>query len=487
MGDLILEWLNAVSSGIVSVFEDVALKGSLVLLLALALVRLLRSSSAAMRHLVLLLAVLSVLFIPVFSLSLPKLSVLPPLNTSGDPAKGKARSLEAPGEVGDNVSQGAEQPPGGRTAAPSARIGSNRLGWPARAVAVWLLVAGVLGARVSLGSLHVRRIAAGAIALDEREWLGLARLPGWLRVELRYSQFEIMPMALGVLRARVLLPRSANGWPEEQRRAVLLHEIAHLVRLDPLTQALTRSACTLFWFNPLVWLVAKRLTEEQEKACDDLAAARLGSATDYAGHLVQVVASLGSEASGPQPAAAFAKRSTLEHRVRSVLDTSLDRKGVRPGVLVFSICLALSVIAPLSMLDSRQDPMGRSALHIAARAGNARSVTRMLERGFDLRVADNEGRTPLHLAASNGREEAVAVLLDAGGDISARDDEGRTPLHLASRNGHTHAVELLLKAGGEVHTLDFEGRTPLESASVIGDQRLVNLLIEAASQSAPSS
>jgi hypothetical protein len=96
-------------------------------------------------------------------------------------------------------------------------------------------------------------------------------------------------MAWGVLRTHVLLPHGAAAWPVEKRSAVLYHEIAHLVRLDPLTQTVARLACALFWFNPLLWTAMSRLVAEQDKACDDLAAARFGNAPDYAEQVLEVV------------------------------------------------------------------------------------------------------------------------------------------------------------------------------------------------------
>ncbi len=37
-----------------------------------------------------------------------------------------------------------------------------------------------------------------------------------------------MPLATGVFRPAVLLPAEARSWPDDKRRAVLLHELAQL-------------------------------------------------------------------------------------------------------------------------------------------------------------------------------------------------------------------------------------------------------------------
>ena len=45
-----------------------------------------------------------------------------------------------------------------------------------------------------------------------------------------------MPMAFGTRRPAILIPATADTWPEDRRRAVILHELAHVARYDCLTQ-----------------------------------------------------------------------------------------------------------------------------------------------------------------------------------------------------------------------------------------------------------
>jgi beta-lactamase regulating signal transducer with metallopeptidase domain len=503
----VFEWLHLASVEILALLVDVTLKGSLVLFASLALMRLLRATSAARRHLVLLLAILSFLVIPALSVTLPQWAVLPSKPTVDEPA-----ITSATARASTDLSQATVKDRLGRsTIAILDGPWPSRLprhpGLPMGVVAVWLAGIALIALRTAIGKRQLHRLAARAAPLRGRGWTDLVRLPGWLTVELKCSRAETMPMAWGVLRTHVLLPHGAAAWPVGKRRAVLYHEIAHLVRLDPLTQTVARLACTLFWFNPLLWTAMSRLGAEQDKACDDLATARFGNAPDYAEHVLEVVASVGRNVSVSHLASALAHRSALEHRVRAILDPSLRRDRVLPGVFIMSVCLALSAIAPLSMLAPRassdehaapsgkttdpkhsesagHDRMGRSALHLAARGGNVRALIRLLAEGLALEAADDEGRTPLHLAAGNGRIETVAALLDAGSDLSARDLEGRTPLHLAARNGYPDVVGQLLTAGGSAHSVDFEGRTPLESAAATGDARVVSLLQESDSSSA---
>ena len=80
----------------------------------------------------------------------------------------------------------------------------------------------------------------------------------------------MMPMAWGLLRGQIMLPAEAVDWSEEQVDAVLLHELAHLRRRDPLSLLAAHLVRSIYWFHPAVWAVAWRLRVERERACDDL-------------------------------------------------------------------------------------------------------------------------------------------------------------------------------------------------------------------------
>jgi beta-lactamase regulating signal transducer with metallopeptidase domain len=51
----------------------------------------------------------------------------------------------------------------------------------------------------------------------------------------------------------------------DRRRAVLLHELAHVRRHDLIGHTLSRLACAVYWFHPLVWTAAKQLFRERAR------------------------------------------------------------------------------------------------------------------------------------------------------------------------------------------------------------------------------
>ncbi|WP_306599455.1 M56 family metallopeptidase [Geothrix sp. 21YS21S-2] len=86
------------------------------------------------------------------------------------------------------------------------------------------------------------------------------------------------PALFGFIRPRLLLPPAlVEGLSDEELRFVLLHELAHLKRLDIHVGWLCAALQLLHWFNPLVWIAFHQMRGDRELACDEEVLARLSS------------------------------------------------------------------------------------------------------------------------------------------------------------------------------------------------------------------
>src|SRR5205823_7481340 len=161
---------------------------------------------------------------------------------------------------------------------------------------------------------------------------------------------ECMPMTWGVLHPQVLVPKGIDKWPEERKRIVIAHELAHVRRLDWLFQTLAQIACAVYWFNPLFWIACNRLYRESEQACDDRVINLGVEARTYAIHLLEIARSLRYSA-GVWPAAmAMARPSTLEKRFAALLNRTLNRRSATRKT-VFCVSMAtLVLVLPLAAI-----------------------------------------------------------------------------------------------------------------------------------------
>jgi len=86
------------------------------------------------------------------------------------------------------------------------------------------------------------------------------------------------------------------------RRAVLIHELAHLRRRDHWVRWLELLAAVVHWWNPLFWLVRRQIRFHAELACDAWVTGTLPEIRrDYAEALLEVCAR-SSRAAAPSPA-----------------------------------------------------------------------------------------------------------------------------------------------------------------------------------------
>ena len=219
--------------------------------------------------------------------------------------------------------------------------------WPELLLGGWLIgLAAGLG-YLLLGVVAVRRLFIGSHATDNAGWLdllfeakrsvGLSR-----RVELRFTQRNVSPAVWSFWRVQILLPEQCRSWSTPQRRSVLLHELAHAGRWDCLAQLIAGLACAVWWFNPLVWMAARRMRTFAEQAADDCVIRAGTRRWLYAEHLLAIAGSLDPRRL-PAPAQGMLQRSYLERRLRAVLDPARRRYPLDPDAALVGLLVACSM------------------------------------------------------------------------------------------------------------------------------------------------
>lgn len=341
---------------------SILLKATALIALAAAIQAVLhRRTSAATRHLLWTIAVAGLLALPVLSLTLPRWSI---------EIERAAEAAPAPLPVLPVLEERIPEPTAATTPAPEKGPGLELQHFVviqdlAPSIALAVYGAGVMVMLVHLGVQRwsVRRLARAATDVRDEEWLSLvnaaaASLGVTRRVALLRSRDRNMPMAFGTRRPAILIPAIADVWPEDRRRAVILHEMAHVARQDCLTQLLAFVASAVYWFHPAVWWVGRRLRIERELACDDLVLAAGAPARDYAGHLLEIAYTLGGHRA-PGLAVSMARPRQLEGRMLAVLDAARNRRRPPLRARVAAIATAgalLTAMAAATVTTIAADP-----------------------------------------------------------------------------------------------------------------------------------
>jgi beta-lactamase regulating signal transducer with metallopeptidase domain len=345
---------------------DLAFKGTVLLLAATIVSLALRKSSAAARHRLWGLTMLSLLGLPVLFLLMPTIwsltipadvtdyvpSAVTPaafVSTSPQSALPIVPAASSASPVDDTLIESSDV----NVITPTVSVGPNtgpsrswqirRADLVDRLLLVWVSGVTLFLLNLAVGTRRVARFNAVAtpvtdsatqrIADELRQRLRIAR-----SVELREHPDQFVPLTVGIFRPVVILPRQARGWTDRLKRMVLLHELAHVYRRDVAYQWLGRLACAVYWFHPLAWWGLRRLRQEREQACDDLVIHTGERASEYAEELVSVAKHFQGHRGLPC-AVAMARSGNLEGRMRSLFDTDVVRSHAPLGRVVAAVLL----------------------------------------------------------------------------------------------------------------------------------------------------
>ncbi|MBS1703558.1 MAG: hypothetical protein JST12_17975 [Armatimonadetes bacterium] len=242
--------------------------------------------------------------------------------------------------------------------------------WSPVALGLWVLGIAFIAAKAGLALTEVRRMKRNS-NLCQPESFGLDDQKLRRKWQLRVSLTRKPPAALtwGTLRPVVLFPQDATSWTPDRADSVLLHELAHVRRLDSLTQLLSLAVAAVYWFNPLVWMAAKALRSEAEIAADDYVVKSGKKPSDYASELLRLATEVGPQR---QPLSlvgvSIMKQTQIERRIQSIVDPSNRRRGVAglEGiailVVVASVTVALASMRPAPVQMESSLPIAPTTL-----------------------------------------------------------------------------------------------------------------------------
>ena len=447
-------------------------KVTVLFLLAWLIVTALRDHSAALRHHAWAAGILSSLALPAFTLLLPAwhsaalggaAALWHPTNTTG----AEAGSGSLPAMI---VNAGAALPLFGTL--------------PGIVLLVWLIGFLVLALRLTVGLAGLAWASGHARPLLRKEWLfGVAELSRSLKIArtvrvLQSANPLAMPLTWGIFRPLVILPAGASAWSENQRRIVLIHEFAHIARHDWFLQICAQLARSFYWFHPLVWMAARRLRQESERASDDCVLNSGMAPSQYANQLLDLARTLENSDRACSAGLAIARPSTLERRFIAMLNPSIDRSPISRKARVFVMLVALSFLLPLAALrlpaqslagnfgGTIHDPSGTGVRNATVMMTNHKSNTivmtasdgdssfrfttlpageyemKVVKRGFEVYRAPQVGLEP-------GRESSQRVTLEVAAVMEEVDvvPEGTAK---ALPGSETRGKPSRLRLGGEV-------------------------------------
>ena len=409
-----------------AILLSLAWKSAVVAALTLALLRLARARSAGERSMIAHAGLAALLALPAAILLLPQWAPLP--------ASWFAASALETGATGGS----AIDPAAATASVPVVvdRAGSTPIvvDWSDLAPFLYLVPLVLLCGVMALAVVRLFAMRGRAEILVERSWLS-ALAEAQRRMGFKHGTALLVskelrsPISWGVLRPTIVLSPKAVAAAGEAE-AIIAHELAHVARLDWAKLLGARVACAVFWFNPLVWMLARESHQLREEAADDAVLMADIDGPDYATLLVGAARHDNQGALLAAHGVAPGKNS-LKRRITRVLDGSLRRGPASASWMLMSLVLLAGVTAPLAAFSATAKPEAAAEVHaVAASTTTKTSVTSQAAAvASDATVEGAATATSKPLTAEQlvgmravgVTPEYVEKLRESGGSIDADD------------------------------------------------------------------
>jgi beta-lactamase regulating signal transducer with metallopeptidase domain len=264
-----------------------------------------------------------------------------------------------------------------KTAQPAALHMSQFLPWLDVA---WLLGVACLSMRTIGGWRLIQRLRRSALVeAPEAVCANFLRLCERLgitgQVSLRIAEHIQGPLAIGIARSLILLPAAAlMALSPEQLEAVLAHELAHVRRADYLWNLVQTMIETLLFFHPAVWWLGRRLRQQRELCCDDVAVQSCADPLVYATALLRLEERRSQQLSLAMALDGHRQWSGLRARIARILGETNDEKSPRelvPIPLAAFCAVFLLVLLPVPQLFAGLRETGRTQAETPAVSGSA--------------------------------------------------------------------------------------------------------------------
>jgi len=145
---------------------------------------------------------------------------------------------------------------------------------------------------------------------------------------------------------------------------------------------------------------------------------------------------------------------------------------------VFPAAVSVIIIAAIALVACAGNTS--EELVLATKAGDIKTVKKLLGGGADVNAKDNKHHASLLMwAAHEGHTEVMNLLIQKGANIDTKKTTGETALWFAAQKGQLESLRILVHHDADVNVVGWKGATALEVARKNGHQEIVDYLRDA--------
>jgi bla regulator protein BlaR1 len=321
----------------------------------------------------------------------------------------------------------------------------------------------------------------------------MPQLSAYIGVDVYSTTKVSSPLVIGFLKPKVILPKSiTERLPDQQLKAILLHEHAHIQRKDNWFGLFQELLAILFWWSPVIRVLNKQIHVEREISCDLRAATKLDNGKQYAQSLLDCAKLMVNEQKNVLAMGLFSKKKELSHRVGAVLSYKAFRKPHAAFIALLCMGLSISTIQAAqsfspkisikhTIADARHYSLlsydEGSQLINAVMRNDIDAIKVMQNEGVDINTPALRDGTALMIAVKTNNTNMVEGLLALGADVDQSSEGDGNPLIVAAMGNNVELAELLLDKGADINAIVPRDETALINASRAAFLDMTQLLI----------
>lgn len=156
------------------------------------------------------------------------------------------------------------------------------------------------------------------------------------KIKVFITNIAITPFSIGILNPVIIMPEIPDA---EKKDLIIFHELCHIKMQDGLIRFLQTVIVSIYWFNPLVYLMDSYLDEYRELACDELVTTQMSLTDKKAyGYLIIDMAELNSRISIPYTNQLCGDKNKLKERIKFIMN---NQKKANKYAVLLSIVMIL--------------------------------------------------------------------------------------------------------------------------------------------------
>lgn len=286
---------------------------------------------------------------------------------------------------------------------------------------------------------------------------GNAVIDDWCRKHKLHSSIQVLisdkittPIAVGILKPRILLPKTMDVHDKRLMGYVLAHEYQHIKHFDMLWKLVLLLTLCIHWFNPLVWIMYVLANRDLEIACDEkvLTIYGGGNRSEYALTLIQMA----EKKSKFTPLYNGFNKNSTEERIVSIMKF---KKGsvfttTLAVLLVVGVTTAFATSSKGENIDkvavfTDNDAKQESLTHLSKRSHEKKDFAEFLDYDDTRNIYLFEGKW-IHILYDENNWNGESNSTYSRSEIASDPDYWGEPVDLKTvRNPETNEVEKLVE------------------------------------------